>query len=129
MLPFHFIADFHASVQLKRGSRNLFKVSVDGELEGPRPLRVSGKATFEILWCDFSVRFDKTLIEGDRPPLPPAVDVLAELARALGRRTSWTHAVARPTGARRGAAQARAAPATLVLDPLGDLWCSSRWCR
>ena len=27
LLPFHFIADFQASVQLKRGSRNLFKLS------------------------------------------------------------------------------------------------------
>ena len=57
--PLHFIADFHAKVQLKRGSSNLFSVSVKGELEGPRPLRVSGKASFSIFWCDFSVRFDK----------------------------------------------------------------------
>jgi hypothetical protein len=32
--PFHFLAEFHASIQLKRGSRNLFKVSVKGALEG-----------------------------------------------------------------------------------------------
>ena len=75
LVPFHFLADFHASAQLKRGSRTLFKVSLAGELEGPLPLRVSGKASFEILWCDFSVRFDKTLISGEHPPLPPAVDV------------------------------------------------------
>ena len=66
LLPLHFIADFQASVQLKRGSRNLFKVSVEGALEGPRPLRVSGKATFEILWCDFTMRFDKTLVKGEQ---------------------------------------------------------------
>ena len=70
--PLHFIADFNASVQLKHGSSNLFKVSVAGELEGPRPLRVSGKASFEILWCDFTVSLDKTLVSGDEkpPPLP-----------------------------------------------------------
>ena len=62
LLPFHFLADFRASVQLKRGSSNLFKVSVEGELEGPPPLRASGKATFEILWCDFSVSFNATLV-------------------------------------------------------------------
>jgi len=50
LLPFHLIADFKASVQLKRGARNLFKVSVSGTLEGPRPLRISGKASFEIFW-------------------------------------------------------------------------------
>ena len=97
-MPFHFLADFHASVQLKRGSRNLFKVSLDGELEGPLPLRVSGKATFEILWCDFTVRFDKTLIAGERPPLPPAVDVLAELRDALSSRGQLERAACRPTG-------------------------------
>jgi hypothetical protein len=75
--PLHFLAQFHASVQLKRGSHNLFKVSLAGQLEGPRPLRVSGKASFEILWCDFTVRIDKTLVEGEKPPLPPAIDVIA----------------------------------------------------
>ena len=39
--PPHFLAEFRASVQLKRGSTNLFKVSVEAALEGPFPLRVS----------------------------------------------------------------------------------------
>ena len=76
LVPLHFLADFHAKLQLKRGSRNLFRVTLNGALEGPRPLRVSGKAKFEILWCDFSVHFDATLVKGERPPLPPAVNVL-----------------------------------------------------
>ena len=84
------IADFKASVQLKRGSRNLFKLSVSGTLEGPRPLRISGKASFEIFWCDFTIRFDKTLISGEKPPLPPAVDVFAELRRALTAPNAWS---------------------------------------
>ena len=90
LMPLHFIADFQARLQLKRGSRNLFMVGLKGSLEGPRPLRVSGKATFEILWCDFSVRFDTTLVKGERPPLPPAVDVLAQLTQALASPASWT---------------------------------------
>ena len=57
--PFAFVADFYASVQLKYHSHNLFKVKVEGELSGPRPLHIKGKATFEIFWCDFSVRFDQ----------------------------------------------------------------------
>ena len=130
LAPFHFIADFHASIQLKRGSRNLFKVSLAGELEGPRPLRVSGKATFEIFWCDFSVRFDKTLIEGEKPPLPPAVDVLAELKRALGTAESWSTLGAVEPAARRGAAQrcGRAARAGARPARQADA-SSSRWCR
>jgi hypothetical protein len=106
---------------LKRGSSNLFKVSVEGSLEGPRPLRVSGKASFEILWCDFTVRFDKTLVEGQRPPLPPAVNVLAELERALGDAQSWT--TQRDAQQQHGVALRKLPPATtaLVLDPLGTL--------
>lgn len=121
LAPFHFLADFHASVQLKRGSRNLFKVSVAGALEGPRPLRVSGKASFEILWCDFTVRFDKTLVEGQRPPLPPAVNVRAELERALRDAQSWT--TQRDAQQQHGVALRKLPPATtaLVIDPLGSV--------
>ncbi|MEO8629306.1 MAG: DUF6603 domain-containing protein, partial [Betaproteobacteria bacterium] len=118
--PLHFIADFHASVQLKHGSSNLFKVSLAGELEGPRPLRVSGKASFEIFWCDFSVRFDKTLIDGEAPPLPIAVDVLVEVKRALSIAQSWTTQL--PVGQSHGVALIKLPPgAALVLDPLGRL--------
>ncbi|MEJ8823737.1 DUF6603 domain-containing protein [Variovorax humicola] len=123
LVPLHFLADFHASVQLKRGSSNLFKVSLEGELEGPRPLRVSGKASFEILWCDFSVRFDKTLIDGEKPPLPPAVNVAAELRKALATPQSWT--TLGPAHASHGVALRKLAPAAagspIVLDPLGRL--------
>jgi len=87
--PFFFIADFYASVQLKRGSHNLFKVKVEGKLSGPRPLHVKGKATFEIFWCDFSVRFEKTLVSGDPPPALAPIDVLAQLLAALGDVRSW----------------------------------------
>jgi hypothetical protein len=118
--PLHFIADFHASVQLKHGSDNLFKVSVEGELEGPLPLRLSGKASFEIFWCDFSVRFDTTLIQGEPPPLPLAVDVLAQLEAALSTPQSWSTQLA--PNHTHGVALRKLAPGTgLVLDPLGRL--------
>ena len=117
--PLHFIADFHAKVQLKHGSSNLFSVSVEGELEGPRPLRVSGKASFSIFWCDFSVRFDKTLVDGEKPPLPAAVDVLAQLKQALADTASWSV----QTREARTAWRCASSPpgTTLVLDPLGAL--------
>lgn len=121
LLPFHFLADFHASVQLKRGSHNLFKVKVAGSLEGPRPLRVSAKATFEILWCDVSVRFDKTLVAGEPPPLPPAVDALAELQRALADPGRWSTAAA--AGRTHGVALRKrpAGAQGLFIDPLATL--------
>ena len=89
LLPFHYLAEFRASVQLKRGSHNLFKVSVEGALEGPLPLRVKGKATFEILWWDYSVSFDRTLIGGSTPSSVPGLDVLAAVLAAFGDQGSW----------------------------------------
>ena len=88
--PFGFIADFHASVQLKRGSHNLFKVKVEGELRGPRPLHIRGKATFEIFWCDFSIRVDQTFIAGERRPRLPPVNVTEQLVAALNDRRNWS---------------------------------------
>jgi hypothetical protein len=91
--PFHFIAAVYASLQLKAGSRSLFKVKFNGELSGPRPLRVRGKATFEILWWDYSVSFNTTLIGGSPPPPPPAIDVVPLLREALLQPASWSAAL------------------------------------
>jgi hypothetical protein len=118
--PFHFLAEFHASVQLKCGSHNLFMVAVQGALEGPRPLRARGKATFEILWCDISVSFDKTLVEGDRPPLPPTINVLNELAQALADPRNWQEAL--PTGERRVVTvREMQTPNEVRIHPLGKI--------
>jgi hypothetical protein len=107
-------------VQLKHGSSNLFSVSLSGALEGPRPLRVSGKASFSIFWCDFSVRFDKTLIDGEPPPPPLGVDVLAALKAALSTAQSWTTQL--PPERTHGVALRTLTPGTtLILDPLGRL--------
>ena len=95
-------------------------MSVRGELEGPRPLRLSGKASFEIFWCDFSVRFDATLVQGEPPPLPPAVDLLGQLEAALSTPKSWSTQL--PPNRTHGVALRKLAPGSgLVLDPLGRL--------
>jgi hypothetical protein len=123
IVPLHFLAEFHARLQLKRGSHNLFGVSLAGALEGPRPLRVSGKATFSILWCDFSVSFDTTLVKGDPPPLPPAVNVLAQLTQALASPASWStqRSATQAHGVALRSLPPAAAAAPIVLDPLGQL--------
>src|SRR4030095_6559702 len=80
----------------------------------------SGKASFEIFWCDFTIRFDKTLIEGEKPPLPPAVDAFAELRRALTVPDAWSTQLA--PNRQHGVSLRKIAPGTtLVLDPLGNL--------
>ncbi len=118
--PPHFIADFAAGIQLKRGSRNLFKVDVKGTLEGPLPLRVAGKATFGILWWDYTISFDKTLI-GDEPELvTEAIDILGELLARLSDPHNWRTEL---PGSGTQVVGVRAAPRTegLLLHPLGRL--------
>lgn len=119
LLPFHFLADYRASVQLKRGSHSLFKVSVEGELEGPLPLRVAGKASFEILWCDFSVSFNKTLVDGGTPNDVQLIDVLTLLLGALADPRAWQAQLPSATGQIVSLRQ----PATtgILLHPLGTL--------
>ena len=87
--PFQFIAEYSAQLQLKHDSTNLFKVKVEGALSGPRPLHLKAKATFEIFWWDISIRVDKTLVEGEVPPLPEPIDVMPRLKEALRNPANW----------------------------------------
>ena len=118
--PPHFIADFKAGVQLKRGSRNLFKVDVSGTLEGPLPLRVAGKATFSLLWWDYSVSFDKNLIGGSNSLVSDALDVLTELVTRLSDPLSW-RAVLPSTAGELVGVRTDPAATGLWLHPLGRL--------
>ncbi len=105
--PFHFLAEFMASMQIRKGTRNLFKVKVEGALEGPRPLALRAKATFEILWWDVSIRVNATLIGGQRPPPPPGVECAGATARGLARRSQLARRVAGRAVAHRRAARGR----------------------
>ena len=120
-VPFHFLANYYAQVQLKRGSTSLFKVRVEGALEGPRPLHIKAKATFEVLWWDVSIRIDQTLLEGELPPLPEPIDVLPLLKEALGNPGNWLSQF--PAG-QRPMVTLRAKPGAatdVLLHPLGTL--------
>jgi hypothetical protein len=118
--PFFFQADFQARVQLKLHSHNLFSVDVKGQLSGPRPLHIKGKATFGIWWCHFSVRFDKTLVEGERPPRLEAVNVIDKLKAALSDSGNWSGQLAE-ADRRAVALREVAATVQIVLHPLGRL--------
>ncbi|MET0180235.1 MAG: DUF6603 domain-containing protein, partial [Novosphingobium sp.] len=119
--PPHFLAEFRAGVQLKRGSHNLFKVDVRGLLEGPVPLRLAGKATFGILWWDYTIGFDRTLIGGAQSVVTETLDVLAELVARLSSPTSW-RVEPLPAAAQIVSVRTLASGATpLLLHPLGRL--------
>lgn len=118
--PPHFIADFKAGVQLKRGSRSLFKVDVAGTLEGPLPLRVAGKATFSLLWWDYSVSFDQNLIGGSDSLASEALDVLLELVARLNDPLSWRTELPAAAGQLVGV-RSNPGGGGLALHPLGRL--------
>lgn len=121
ILPPHFLVDFHAAVQLKRGSRNLFKVTLDGMLEGPLPLRLAARAKFELLWFSYSVPFDFTLAAGDDTRLEqPAVDLARELGKVLAEPSSW-RTLPPPAAAHGVALRGLPSGSGPVLDPLGQL--------
>lgn len=120
LLPFHFLAEFFAGMQLKRGSTNLFKVKVEGALEGPLPLSVRARCTFEILWWDVTLRVNFTLVAGERPPLPAAIDAFERLRVALNDSRSWSAEL--PAGQTRIVSMRdSAADGTLRVHPLGTL--------
>jgi hypothetical protein len=118
--PFGFIAGFLVSFQLKRGSYNLFKVRIDGELTGPRPLHIKGTASFEIFWCDFSVSVDHTFIKGDRPPALEPVAVTPRLIAALRDARNWSGQLAEKQR-RMVTLREPSVPDMITLHPLGRL--------
>jgi hypothetical protein len=120
LAPPRFVVDLYAQVQLRRKSRNLFKIQLRGLLEGPLPLRLQAKARFEILWVDFTVRLNLQLADGDETALPAPVDLQQQLMQLLASPASWRAVAA---GLPPHGVQLRAAgtPGQLVLDPLGQL--------
>ena len=117
--PLHFIADFHASVQLKRGSQQ----PVQG-VGGGRARRAAAAARQrQGVVRDLLVRLLGALRQdaghGEKPPLPPAVDrARASCSRRWRAPASWS-TQHRASSARRGAAQACRRRATRC-------WCSIR---
>jgi hypothetical protein len=118
--PLKYIADFQASVQLRYESHNLFKLDVTGSLAGSKPTRLTGKASFSILWCDFSVPFDHTFDPGSQADQLPSVSGASLLVAAFSNPASWT--VQRAPGVAHGVAlRTVPAGAAALLDPLGQL--------
>jgi hypothetical protein len=118
--PFGFIAGFLLSVHIKRGSRNLFKLKLEGEITGPKPLHLKGKVTFEILWIDITIPIDKVLIAGDRPPALEPVAVMSHLVTALKNPANWSGQLAE-NHRRMVTVRELTAPNQIALHPIGRL--------
>lgn len=77
--PFQFVAELYAGLALRRGNSVLMGIKLNGELSGPAPWDVRGKASISLLFFDITVSFHETW--GDPLALiaPVLVDLLALL--------------------------------------------------
>ena len=119
--PFQFIVDVGAMVALKRGSSVLMGVFLDMTVAGPTPWHIRGTATFKVLFFKVSIRFDHRFGDEAPPALPPAIDLLALVAEALGDRRNWSSALPRGEHAIVSLREPQATPVTLRVHPLAEL--------
>ncbi|GAB3319979.1 hypothetical protein GCM10027355_17350 [Haloplanus salinarum] len=86
--PFEFVVDFYAKMQVAlKGST--FGIEVDGTLSGPKPWRVRGKVTIEVVFLSVTVNVDVSIGSNPEAQSLPTADVLGDLHQALGRSGNW----------------------------------------
>jgi hypothetical protein len=90
LAPLAFQVDIGAALALRYRGRLLMGISFRGSLAGPTPWEVQGKATIKILFFKVSVSFERQFGTKTPPPLPAAVDVVAQVTTALADRRNWS---------------------------------------
>lgn len=83
--PFHFRADCSAGFRVRVLGRTFAGVRLDGTLDGPGPIVISGRLTIETFLFDISWHETFTLGTGGGETSTPAIDLLAELTPELGK--------------------------------------------
>ncbi|MGH2708417.1 MAG: DUF6603 domain-containing protein, partial [Actinomycetota bacterium] len=86
--PFKVVVDFSAGVEIKRGSRVLFSLTLKATLEAFTPIRIDGKVKFKIFFVSFSIPVHLSLGAAQQAILA-AIDVLGELMAALEDSNNW----------------------------------------
>jgi len=129
--PFKFIIDFLASFAVEIKGHGL-SVRIDGTLQGPGPMRVTGKVHIEILFFEVTVNVDVTMGSGgEKEKLPPA-KVMPKLLDELGKPGNWAAQVPdeahslvsiRDSEAEKSTREAAGGdePETVVAHPLGGV--------
>jgi hypothetical protein len=84
-----FIFDLAASITLKAWGVTLFKVDVNGTLEGGNPWHARGSASFSIWIFDFSVDFDEEWGDHGGEQSLPSVDVKELMIAAFTDARNW----------------------------------------
>ena len=119
--PFEFIIDFAAGFTVKRNSRSLLTVDLDGTLSGPTPWHVHGEASFKIGFVSFSVSVDVEFGDDEQPPPLSPADVRSKLEDALADERNWSAQVPPTTDSIVTLRDVEAEAGTVLAHPLGKL--------
>lgn len=126
--PFHFLVDIDARIDFRHGSEVLACVQLSGQLSGPSPWHVEGKAKLKICWCfSVSIPFSKTWGDPATTEIEQSVDLLEVFHTELSDNRNW-----RAEGAEfhynRVSLRPRddEAPGEILVQPLGALVFSQR---
>ncbi len=95
-VPFSFQVDLWAGVALRRGTRVLAGVHLEGTLRGPSPWHFAGEACLSLWFIDLCVSFDATFGQARPVELPERV-IWDQLKPALEDVRSWSTAMSAAT--------------------------------
>lgn len=87
--PFHFIAELYAGLALRRGTSVVMGIKLHGELSGPTPWDVRGKASISILFFDITVSFHETWGDPAAAIASEVADLLALLSAEVNDIRNW----------------------------------------
>jgi len=124
--PFHFIADIHAGLALRRGSSVIAGVKAHCQLSGPTPWRARGEATLELLFFDITVDFDVTWGDDGPSQIEQTIDVFPLVRDAVKDDRNWTAAFPANTHATVTIKKIEQPAEKVVLHPFGVLAVSQK---
>ncbi|HTE29599.1 MAG TPA: DUF6603 domain-containing protein [Chryseolinea sp.] len=87
--PFKFIAEFGASVALRRHSSLIMSIHVSGQLSGPKPWDARGEASVSFFFFSISVPFHVTWGDSNDEAGKQTEDLLALLEGAINDNRNW----------------------------------------
>jgi hypothetical protein len=87
--PFKFIADFGASVALRRHSSVIMSIHVSGQLSGPKPWDAKGSASVSFFFFSISVPFHVTWGDSNSEADKQREDIIKLLEEAISDNRNW----------------------------------------
>jgi len=124
--PFHFLADIHAKLVLRRGTSVVMGIKVRAELDGPRPWDLHGEASVSFWFFSITIPFHEKWGEGPDEIGPQQADLLAMLTAEVQDFRNWKADI--PSNSRLHVSLKKIEPPAgqLVIHPFGALTFSER---